>query len=88
MAFTTQPTNNVAGVTLGEVDVAASYQNNPVASVNVTVTLNGGGSLGGTVTQTTDGSGVAHFTNLSITTAGAKTPDCALGHRKQEQRVV
>lgn len=29
--------------------------------------------MGGTITQNTDGSGIAHFTNLTVSTVGAKT---------------
>ena len=50
---------------------------NPVAQAGVTVTAaiaSGGGALGGTTTATTDASGVATFTNLSITgTLGDRT---------------
>lgn len=44
--------------------------NNPVSGIVVTASiLSGGGSLGGTVTATTNASGEAVFTNLSITGA-------------------
>ena len=50
---------------------------NPVAQSGVVVTaaiLTGGGTLGGTTTATTNASGVATFTDLSITgTVGART---------------
>jgi hypothetical protein len=50
---------------------------NPVSQTGVTVTAaiaTGGGTLGGTLTTTTNGSGVATFTNLSISgTAGDRT---------------
>ncbi|HEX2188412.1 MAG TPA: invasin domain 3-containing protein [Longimicrobiaceae bacterium] len=50
---------------------------NPVAQAGVTVTAaiaSGGGTLGGTPTATTDASGAATFTNLSISgTAGDRT---------------
>jgi acetyl esterase/lipase len=48
---------------------------NPIAGLAVTATIqSGGGTLGGTTTVATDGSGVAAFTNLSITgTVGART---------------
>lgn len=50
---------------------------NPVSQAGVSVTAviaSGGGSLGGTVTVDTDASGVATFTNLSITgSAGDRT---------------
>lgn len=51
--------------------------NNPVAQAGVVVSvaiLSGGGSLGGTTTATTNASGVATFSGLSITgTVGART---------------
>ena len=51
--------------------------NNPVAQAGVVVSvaiLTGGGSLGGTTTATTNASGVATFSGLSITgTAGPRT---------------
>src|SRR6185503_18616404 len=51
--------------------------NNPVAQSGVVVTATiqtGGGTLGGTTTATTNGSGVATFANLSITgTTGNRT---------------
>src|SRR2546425_6408226 len=50
---------------------------NPVSQAGVVVTAaiaTGGGTLGGTLTATTNGSGVASFTNLSISgTAGDRT---------------
>src|SRR5256886_17675072 len=50
---------------------------NPASQAGVTVTAaiaTGGGTLGGTLTATTNGSGVASFTNLAITgTAGDRT---------------
>src|SRR5205807_5046353 len=50
---------------------------NPVSQAGVTITAaiaTGGGTLGGTVTAATNGSGVASFTNLSISgTAGDRT---------------
>src|SRR5207249_8622811 len=50
---------------------------NPVSQAGVTVTAaiaTGGGTLGGTLTAATNGSGVASFTNLAITgTTGDRT---------------
>src|SRR5439155_1639743 len=50
---------------------------NPASQAGVTVTAaiaTGGGTLGGTLTATTNGSGVASFTNLAITgAAGDRT---------------
>ena len=73
VVFATQPTNNVAGATLGEVDVLATTSGNPLPGVAVQLTVAGGtGSLGGTVSQTTDINGFAHFTDLSFSNAGGR----------------
>jgi hypothetical protein len=66
VAFAVQPTVQLQ-------DVA----NNPVAQAGVVITAaisTGGGTLGGTLTATTNAGGLATFTNLSITgTVGART---------------
>ena len=73
VAFTAQPTNNLAGVTMGEVDVLATSSENPLPGVAVLMTVaSGSGSLGGTTSQTTDINGIAHFTDLNFTAAGPK----------------
>jgi hypothetical protein len=75
LVFQQQPTDTTAGqsispaVTVAIVDPATGT---PIAFDNtdtVTVSLNGGGALGGTLTQTVSG-GVATFADLSITQAG------------------
>ena len=53
---------------------------NPVSGVNVTVTLNGGGTLSGSLSVATNGSGVATFSGLKIVgLAGTKSLVFAVG---------
>src|SRR5205823_346265 len=55
---------------------------NPVSQAGVTVTAaiaTGGGTLGGTLTAATNGSGVASFTNLAITGAAGDRTLTSLG---------
>ncbi len=75
LAFLTQPSNAVLGAAISpEVQVQASASGQPVAGVAVTLSLaSGGGSLGGTLTRTTDTNGVAHFNDLTVSQAGQKT---------------
>jgi FG-GAP repeat len=77
LAFIQQPTNAVAGqainpaVTVQLKDSGGS----PVAQAGVTITMSlssGTGTLGGTLSQVTDASGLATFNNLSINLAGSK----------------
>jgi pectate lyase len=74
LAFTTQPGNAAPGATLSPVVVQVqSAAGGSVASNNVPVTLSlsaGSGTLSGTLTQNTDSSGKATFSDLSINTAG------------------
>ena len=80
LGITTQPSASAQnGATLAQQPVIQlrDGSNNPVAQAGVVVTATiqtGGGSLGGTPTATTNASGVATFSNLSITgTAGDRT---------------
>ncbi|HJR36595.1 MAG TPA: Ig-like domain-containing protein, partial [Gemmatimonadales bacterium] len=80
LAITTQPSSTAQnGVAFAQQPAIAlrDASNNPVSQAGVVVTAviaSGGGTLGGTTTATTDGSGIATFTNLSITgTTGART---------------
>ena len=87
LSITTQPSGSVqSGVVFPTqpVILAKDAANNPVAGIVVTASIaSGGGTLGGTLTATTNASGVATFTDLSITglvgtrklsfTAGAAT---------------
>jgi len=75
MAFLQQPGNVLQGVTLSpEVQVQAFDNNNqPLGSAGITLTLGSGtGNLTGTLTRLTDGSGIAHFNDLSLSQAGPK----------------
>ncbi|MDT8399137.1 MAG: hypothetical protein RQ899_11030, partial [Pseudomonadales bacterium] len=80
LVLTTQPSGNASSATAfvqqPVVQLRDSGGNNvSQASVVVTAAIaTGGGTLGGTLTATTNGSGVATFTNLSITgTIGDRT---------------
>ncbi len=72
LSITTQPTDSVqSGVAFAQQPTVQlrDASGNPVSLAGVTVTASiasGGGTLGGTVTATSDVSGVAAFTNLSI----------------------
>src|SRR5439155_813885 len=80
LTLTTQPSSTAqSGVPFGQQPVVQLRDGagNAVSQAGVTVTAaiaTGGGTLGGTVTAATNGSGVASFTNLSISgTAGERT---------------
>ncbi len=73
LAFTTQPAGTTSSATMTAVVVQLQdqFSNNVAGSgTNISLTLNGGGILGGTTNLTTDASGKATFTNLTITGAG------------------
>src|SRR2546425_891972 len=80
LTLTTQPSASAqSGIAFAQQPVVQlrDGSGNAVSQSGVTVTAaiaTGGGALGGTLTTTTDGSGVATFTNLAITgTAGDRT---------------
>src|SRR2546428_9708690 len=80
LTITTQPSASAqSGVPFAQQPViqVRDASGNPVSQTGVTVTAaiaTGGGTLGGTLTAATNGSGVASFTNLAITgTAGGRT---------------
>src|SRR5205807_487352 len=80
LAVTTQPSTRAqSGAAFAQQPVVQlrDASGNPVSQTGVTVTAaiaTGGGTLGGTLTATTNASGVASFTDLSITgTAGDRT---------------
>ena len=80
LAITTQPSSSVPSGTVfpqQPVVQATDASNNPVAGVVVTASIaSGGGTLGGTATATTNASGAAAFTDLSITgSSGDRTLD-------------
>ncbi len=69
------PASLTAGATLSPavtVRVTDQYSN-PISGLAVTMSLNGGGTLGGTTSQTTDGTGTATFPNLTVSQSGSKT---------------
>ena len=74
LAFTTQPATTLVNATMSAVVVQIQDTNNfAVASNNVPITLTlttGSGALGGTTTVSSDATGKATFTNLTINTAG------------------
>jgi pectate lyase len=75
LAFTTQPASTPVGATMN--DIVVQIQDNvsaPVASNGVPVTLTltlGSGTVSGTTTQNTDGTGKATFSGLSLDATGA-----------------
>src|SRR5207248_3089524 len=80
LSITTQPSSSAqSGVAFAQQPVVQlrDASGNPVSQAGVTVTAaiaTGTGTLGGTLTATTNGSGVASFTNLAITgAAGDRT---------------
>ncbi|HEU0010069.1 MAG TPA: hypothetical protein VFT34_09670, partial [Verrucomicrobiae bacterium] len=75
LVFVQQPSAATAGAPITpavKVHVADSFGND-AAGAAVTLSLNGTGTLSGTTAQSTDGSGVATFADLSINLAGSKT---------------
>jgi hypothetical protein len=74
LAFTTQPVNTTNGATMANVvvQIQDQFSNNVANSgTNISLALNGGGTLSGTTNQTTDATGKATFSNLSIAGAGS-----------------
>ncbi len=75
LVFTTQPGNALTNAPINSIVVQirdASSVNVPSNGVPITLTLTtGAGTLNGTTTQNTDGTGKATFAGLSIDTAGA-----------------
>jgi hypothetical protein len=79
LSFVAQPNDTAVATAitagaLGEVQVLALNTGNvPVSGVLVTITIaSGAGTITGN-SATTDGSGIAHFTNMQINNVGAKT---------------
>ena len=98
LGITTQPSASAAnGADFARQPVVQlrDISGNPVAQSGVTVTAgiaSGGGTLGGTTTATTNGSGVATFTDLSITgqvgsrTLGFSSPPASPGPPRRRSR--
>ena len=72
LTFVTQPSNTPVSQTITPpVQVRATDSSAAVLpGVSISLTLSGPGTLGGTLTQTTDATGTAPFPNLSISAAG------------------
>jgi hypothetical protein len=85
MAFAQQPGNVLQGATMvPEVQVQATGTNG-LALANAAIALSlgsGTGTLAGTLTRSTDGGGIAHFNDLSLSQAGPKslTATAAIGN--------
>ena len=75
LTFLQQPSEQLAGAVIApEIQVGATNSlGAAIVGLPVSLSLTGGGALGGTITQNTDGSGIAHFANLTVSTVGAKT---------------
>ncbi len=78
LAFTTQPDDNTAGNWLGPVTVQELDGFNPVPGATVTISLSSD-TLNGTATATTNASGNAVFTNLTVAAAGTYTLAASTG---------
>lgn len=75
ISITQQPTDTTAGVNISPSVVATVTNSSGVGIANLTVfvsLLNGSGTLNGTLSQVTDVSGHATFTDLNLTVAGQK----------------
>ncbi len=80
VAFSTQPPNSVvAGATFGTAVTVTNSFGDPVPGQSVTLTLTGSGTLTGVLTATTDSSGVATFSGLSLDLIGTKTLTATAG---------
>ena len=74
LTFTDPPTTTVAGATINPTTGVVVNFPGAAAGTAVTVALTGGtGTLGGTLTGTTDASGNVTFSNLTVSTAGSYT---------------
>jgi IPT/TIG domain len=72
LSFTTQPASATPGGSLGSVTVTDLAGGVPVVGATVTLYLSSG-YLNGVATATTDSTGVATFSNLSVPNAGSYT---------------
>ena len=80
VGFLTQPPNsNFIGNTFATVVAVQDVFGNPVVGQSVTLSLNGTGTLSGTLTAIADSGGNATFTGLSVDTAGTKTLTATAG---------
>src|SRR5439155_17082403 len=83
LTFVQQPTNTVAGVSISPavtVQAKDAFGNNVSGVVSVVMALStGNGTLSGTPTQSTNGSGLATFSDLSINLTGSKNLTASSG---------
>ena len=71
LTYVTQPANSTAGSPIVPVTVQLTdAYNNPIGGASITIGLVAGGPLNGATPQTTNASGRATFSNLSINTVG------------------
>lgn len=80
--FQQQPSDAAAGAVISPsiTVVATNSLGSPETNVTVTISLlSGSGSINGTLAQVTDASGVATFTNLSLTATGVKQLSASAG---------
>jgi adhesin/invasin len=74
LAFVQQPQNTPAGATMPPVSVRlVDSGGNPVAGTQVSVSIPGSSGLGGTTIVATDATGLATFSDLTITVTGTYT---------------
>ena len=74
LSYDVQPSNAVAGVAIApavRLKVMDSF-GNPISGASVAVVMSGGGTLSGTLSQNTDGAGLATFGDLSVDLVGTK----------------
>jgi hypothetical protein len=82
MSFLQQPGNTLLGAIISpEVQVQALNSNSqPVSGAAITMSLSSGtGTVSGTLLRDTDANGIAHFNDLSVNLAGAKTLTATAG---------
>ncbi len=76
VVFVQQPTSAIAGATITPSVTAELQDSNGdpvvVSGVNITLSMTTSGTLSGTLTQATNSSGLATFSDLSINLAGSK----------------
>jgi hypothetical protein len=81
LVFSQQPTDTIAGVNISPAITVAVTNAAGAGIPGLTVfisLLNGAGTLNGTLSQVTDGSGIATFSDLNLTVAGQKQFQAAI----------
>ena len=80
LTFVQQPAGTTAGATINAVSVKLTDSgNNPVSGIVIAMSATGAGPLEGTLTQATDASGTATFSDLTINTVGTYQLRAAVG---------